>query len=52
MFKNPYSTHFPIASLPHAGHLGPMKEIQTEVIKFLTQYGFQIIGAIIILAAG
>ena len=29
-----------------------MKEIQTEVIKFLTQYGFQIIGAIIILAAG
>jgi len=29
-----------------------MSEIQKNVIKFLTEYGFQIIGAIIILVAG
>src|SRR5215468_8672201 len=29
-----------------------MEEIQRTIFKFLTEYGFQIIGAIIILAAG
>src|SRR2546428_12446555 len=29
-----------------------MEELQKEVIKFLTEYGFRIIGAIIILIAG
>ena len=29
-----------------------MEEIQKEVFRFLTEYGFRIIGAIIILVAG
>src|SRR6266699_3458878 len=47
-----WCAHFPVACGGERGHYAVMAEIQKNVLKFLTEYGFQIIGAIIILLAG